>query len=133
MEHFRTRRLIARDWTPQDARAAFDIYGRDEVARWLGAQPRRPVASLAQMRERLDLMIQRSADEPDYGLWAVEVRTGPAAGTVVGSVLHGALYGLVSTIIGGGGALLLYAFCARVLGIDEFRTLLRSLGGRFGR
>ena len=43
MEHFRTTRLIARDWTDGDAQAAFDIYGRDEVMRWLGAQPRRPV------------------------------------------------------------------------------------------
>jgi putative peptidoglycan lipid II flippase len=52
---------------------------------------------------------------------------------VVGSVLHpGPLYGLVITVIGGGGALLLYAFCSRVLGIEEFRTLMRSVGGRFG-
>jgi hypothetical protein len=43
MEHFRTTRLIARDWTDGDAQAAFDIYGRDEVMRWLGAQPRRAV------------------------------------------------------------------------------------------
>jgi len=52
---------------------------------------------------------------------------------VVGSVLRpGPLYGLVVTVIGGGGALLLYAFCSRVLGIEEFRTLMRSVGGRFG-
>jgi putative peptidoglycan lipid II flippase len=52
---------------------------------------------------------------------------------VVGSVLHpGPVYGLVVTVIGGGGALLLYAVCARLLGIEEFRTLMRSVGGRFG-
>ncbi len=52
---------------------------------------------------------------------------------VVGSVLQpGPLYGLVTTVIGGGGALLLYAFCCRMLGIEEFRTLMRSVGGRFG-
>jgi murein biosynthesis integral membrane protein MurJ len=52
---------------------------------------------------------------------------------IVGSVLHpGPLYGLVITVIGGGGALLLYAFCSRILGIEEFRTLMRSVGGRFG-
>jgi putative peptidoglycan lipid II flippase len=52
---------------------------------------------------------------------------------VLGSFLHqGPLYGLVVTVIGGGGALLLYAFCCRVLGIEEFRTLMRSVGGRFG-
>ena len=54
---------------------------------------------------------------------------------VVGSVLHspGVLYGFVSTVIGGAGALLLYAFCARLLGIEEFRTLMRSVASRFGR
>jgi len=52
---------------------------------------------------------------------------------VVGSVLHGPLYGLVTTIIGGSGALLLYAFCAKMLGIEEFRILVRSVVGRFGR
>jgi putative peptidoglycan lipid II flippase len=54
---------------------------------------------------------------------------------VTGSVLHGPgrLYGLVSTVIGGGGALLLYAFCAKLLGIEEFRILVRSVVGRFAR
>jgi putative peptidoglycan lipid II flippase len=54
--------------------------------------------------------------------------------SVVGSFMQqGRVYGLVVTVIGGGGALLLYALCARVLGLEEFRTLLRSVGGRFGR
>src|SRR6202012_2051135 len=49
---------------------------------------------------------------------------------VVGSFLpQGPLYGLVSTVVGGGGALLLYALCSRLLGIEEFRTLVRSLAG----
>lgn len=98
MEHFRTGRLIARDWVPDDAQAAFDIYGRDEVARWLGAQPRRPVPSLAQMRERLDVMIQRCADDPEYGVWAIELRAGPAAGAVVGAVLLSRLPGADSHV-----------------------------------
>jgi putative peptidoglycan lipid II flippase len=52
---------------------------------------------------------------------------------VVGSFMHqGPLYGLVVTVIGGSGALLLYAVCCRLLGIEEFRTLMRSVGGRFG-
>jgi RimJ/RimL family protein N-acetyltransferase len=45
------------------------------------------------MRERLDLMIQRARDEPEYGLWAVSLRTGPAAGAVVGAVLLSRLPG----------------------------------------
>ena len=31
MEHFRTSRLIARDWSPDDTHAAFAIYGRGLV------------------------------------------------------------------------------------------------------
>jgi hypothetical protein len=54
---------------------------------------------------------------------------------VVGSVLRAPspLYGLVSTVIGGGGALLLYALCAKLFKVDEFRLLLRSVTGRLGR
>jgi putative peptidoglycan lipid II flippase len=53
----------------------------------------------------------------------------------VGSVLRppGVLYGLVSSVIGGGGALLLYALCARLLKIDEFGVLVRFAAGRFLR
>jgi RimJ/RimL family protein N-acetyltransferase len=91
--HFCTARLIARDWTAADAEAAYDIYGRDEVMRWLGAQPRRAVESLAQMRDRLAVMIQRASDEPDYGLWPLELRSGPSAGRVVGAALLARLPG----------------------------------------
>jgi putative peptidoglycan lipid II flippase len=54
--------------------------------------------------------------------------------SVASSVLrYGMFYGLASVIIGGGGAVLLYAICARVLGIEEFRVLIRTVAGRFGR
>jgi putative peptidoglycan lipid II flippase len=50
----------------------------------------------------------------------------------VGSFMHqGPLYGLVTTVVGGGGAILLYALCSRLLGIEEFRTLMRAVAGRF--
>jgi putative peptidoglycan lipid II flippase len=52
---------------------------------------------------------------------------------LIGSFMHqGPLYGFVITLLGGSGAVLLYALCARLLGIEEFRTLMRSVGGRFG-
>jgi putative peptidoglycan lipid II flippase len=52
---------------------------------------------------------------------------------VVGSFMHqGTVYGLVTTVVGGGGALVLYALCSRLLGIEEFRTLMKSVTGRFG-
>ena len=52
---------------------------------------------------------------------------------VTGSFLHqGPVYGLVATVVGGGGALLLYALCCRIFGIEEYRTLMRSVLGRSG-
>jgi murein biosynthesis integral membrane protein MurJ len=52
---------------------------------------------------------------------------------VVGSFLHqGSGYGLVTVVIGGGGAVVLYALCARLLGIEEFNTLMKTVRGRFG-
>jgi RimJ/RimL family protein N-acetyltransferase len=52
--------------------------------RWLGPEPRRPVASLEQMRQVLDRRIARAHEQPDYGLWAMELR---ATGQVAGAVL----------------------------------------------
>jgi putative peptidoglycan lipid II flippase len=53
---------------------------------------------------------------------------------VTGSFLHqGPVYGLITTLIGGGGAVVLYALCARLLGIEEFNTLMKTVGGRFGK
>jgi putative peptidoglycan lipid II flippase len=52
---------------------------------------------------------------------------------VVGSFIHqGPVYGFVTTVVGGGGAVVLYALCARLLGIEEFTTLMKSVAGRFG-
>jgi putative peptidoglycan lipid II flippase len=54
---------------------------------------------------------------------------------VVGSVFRppGFGYGLVSTVIGGSGALLLYALFAKLLRIEEFTMLTRSVAGRLHR
>jgi len=52
----------------------------------------------------------------------------------VGSVLHaGPLYGLVVSVVGGGGALLLYIIVARTLHVTELSQLMGMVGGRFGR
>ena len=84
VEHFRTDRLTARDWSADDAAAAYAIYGRDDVMRWLGPQPRRPVGSRAEMTERIEVMAERAAARPEFGLWPLEVT---ATGEVVGAVL----------------------------------------------
>ena len=61
-------------------------------------------------------------------IWAVAVLLG------LSHVLHspGRMYGLVVTLIGGGGAVLLYAYFARRLRVAEFGFLMRTIAGRFG-
>jgi hypothetical protein len=51
-----------------------------------------------------------------------------------GHVLHdpSAAYGLVVTIVGGGGAVALYAFCARALRVTEFGFLAKNVAAKFG-
>jgi putative peptidoglycan lipid II flippase len=59
-----------------------------------------------------------------------------AAGVMVGlsHVLHSPSrsYGLAVTVLGGGGAVLLYAYFARRLRVAEFGFLMRTIAGRFG-
>ena len=51
-----------------------------------------------------------------------------------GHVMHNpsAAYGLVVTVVGGGGAIALYALCARSLRIAEFGYLTKTIAARFG-
>jgi putative peptidoglycan lipid II flippase len=51
-----------------------------------------------------------------------------------GHVLHNpsAAYGLVVTVVGGGGAVLLYGLCARALRIAEFGFLAGTVAAKFG-
>lgn len=72
VELLRTQRMILRPWAEQDVAAFFDIYSRDEVARWLGAHPRRPVSDIEDARKRL-LGWRKFHDgfAAPYGLWAM--------------------------------------------------------------
>ena len=68
-----TDRLIARPWTLDEAdlAAAYDIYSRPEVARWIGS-PMEP----GEIRVRIDRWSQPTTD-PTYGVWAIEERSAP--------------------------------------------------------
>jgi len=82
----RTDRLLLRLWDPDDpgdVEAAFDIYRRDEVARWLGAHPQ-PWESREQARTRLERWQRTSAERPGRGLWAITVnKHDPPVGTAL--------------------------------------------------
>ena len=67
---FETDRLILREWTIDDAEAAFAIYGDPEVTRYLGATGE-PDPSLAYRQERMPAMVARYTDHPGYGIWAM--------------------------------------------------------------
>lgn len=72
MELLRTDRLVLRGWELEDAPAFFDIYGREEVSRWLGPHPRRAVADVAEAGERIRRWREfESGLQPPFGLWAV--------------------------------------------------------------
>ena len=43
-----------------------------------------------------------------------------------------AIYGLIVTVVGGGGAIGLFALCARSLRIAEFGFLMNTVAARFG-
>jgi RimJ/RimL family protein N-acetyltransferase len=80
VELLRTGRLRLRAWTTQDADLArlADLYGRDEVTRWLGGRPTIPPADLVE-RWRLVHELDRR-----HGCWAIEpVDGGLPAGTVL--------------------------------------------------
>ena len=75
----RTERLRLRPWTTSasDLARLTDIYGRDEVTRWLGGPPsvtsEELVARWAELHRRDDR----------FGCWAIECRDGSVAGTVL--------------------------------------------------
>jgi RimJ/RimL family protein N-acetyltransferase len=89
MELLTTDRLLLRHWEEADLAAFFDLYSRDEVTRWLGAHPRRPLAGPADARERLGRWREHGHGlAPPLGLWAVVPRAasgppGPPVGTVL--------------------------------------------------
>lgn len=78
-----TDRLIVRNWRPEDADRAFDIYSRMEVAKWLGATPQ-PMETMDEAHHLVKRWAELNDERPDTGRWAVERK---ADGVVVGTVI----------------------------------------------
>jgi RimJ/RimL family protein N-acetyltransferase len=74
-----TERLRLRGWTdsPADLARLADLYGREEVTRWLGGGPSVPPAELVRRWAALH------AHDDRFGCWAVERDDGVVAGTLL--------------------------------------------------
>src|ERR1700691_3215741 len=82
MELLRTDRLLLRHWDEPDLTAFFDLYSREDVVRWLGTHPRRPVASMQEAQARLRRwQAPERGLAPPFGLWAMA----PCAAGATGS------------------------------------------------
>ncbi len=75
----RTERLRLRPWThsPADLARLTDLYGRDEVTRWLGGAPSVPPDELVTRWATVHARDER------FGCWAIEVPGQAVAGTVL--------------------------------------------------
>ena len=85
MTVFETARLRAREWTPDDAEAAFAIYRDADVVRFLGSVST-PQESVETQRLTLDrwITVTESLRPRGFGIWALETKD---TGTVVGTSL----------------------------------------------
>ncbi len=81
-ELLRTERLLVRDWSVADAKAALKTYGHDNVTRWLHERKRIPDA--AAMRTVLEGWAAEQRDmAPGTGRWALALLDG---GALVGGI-----------------------------------------------
>ena len=80
-----TARLRLRPWTdsPADLARLADLYGREEVTRWLGGAPSVPPDELVTRWAGLHARDER------FGCWAIELADGTVAGTVLLKPLPG--------------------------------------------
>lgn len=90
-ELMRTGRVVLRRWAAEDAAAFLSIYGRDEVAEWLGEHPRRLVRSIPESQARIARWhYQEAGLAAPLGFWAIIEAAGSGApiGTVLLLPLH---------------------------------------------
>ncbi len=85
-DRIETARLVLRSWVAGDAAAALEVYGAEDVTRWLSPAMER-VADLDHMEELLALWSTEEL-EPPQRRWAVEL---VEDGTLVGSATLRAL------------------------------------------
>jgi RimJ/RimL family protein N-acetyltransferase len=80
---FETERLIVRQWTEQDAEAAFQIYRHPEVSRYLGRNAK-AMESVDEMAQRIRFWRERDKGlRTELGFWAMEDRQLGPLGSVI--------------------------------------------------
>jgi RimJ/RimL family protein N-acetyltransferase len=79
VEELHTARLRLRGWTtsPGDIARMTDVYGREEICRWIGGTPSVPPGELVDRWATVNALDER------YGAWAIECADGHVAGTVL--------------------------------------------------
>jgi RimJ/RimL family protein N-acetyltransferase len=79
VEALRTDRLRLRAWTtsPDDIARLTDLYGREEIQRWVGGTPTVSPAELVERWAAVHALDER------FGCWAIEGPEGVPAGTVL--------------------------------------------------
>ncbi len=113
-----TDRLILREWTLEDAAAAFVIYGDAAVMRYIGATGT-PHLNVTQTRAGLERAIARYPQHPGLGFWAAVER---ARGEIVGA-------GLLQRLEGGPEVEVGYHLARRVWGQGYATEIARTLVG----
>jgi RimJ/RimL family protein N-acetyltransferase len=78
-----TERCVLRDWRSDETDRVLDLYGRWEVARWLGSKPS-VMETTAQAERLVSRWAELNAEDPRFGRWAVARRSDDVAvGTVI--------------------------------------------------
>jgi RimJ/RimL family protein N-acetyltransferase len=76
-----TARLVIRPWRPDEIDRFFDIYRREQVARWF---PSGPMRDRSEAVERLQRSLDQLAADERFGSWAVVER---GVGVPLGTIL----------------------------------------------
>lgn len=81
---YSTERLTFRHWQEIDAQFVLEMYGLEQVYRFLGTTPK-PIQDLAEARARIERW--NSMTFGMQGFWTVIPKTGEFAGNPIGSIL----------------------------------------------
>ena len=89
MKRLETKRLVLRQWEPEDADFVLDLYSRWEVQRFIGNHPQ-VMRDRAEAEERIRIwrsIGQLDMAHPVHGIWAVELKEPATPARLTGTLL----------------------------------------------